>query len=204
METINIDVIAKEAGVSTATVSRALSGSSSVKESTRQKIIKIADRFNYRPSHFARGLMTKKTDTIGLIVPELVDEFFMELVRSIDNEAHNADKYLMVASSHSRRDIIETAIEFMSSGRVDGVILMAPKVQVKIHDIAKFKKKPIVFLNSCRYDKSSINFSVNNYEGAKSVVNHLISHGYRKIGIIKGPIGNCEADERFRGYLDAL
>lgn len=204
MKNININLIAKEAGVSTATVSRALSGNSSIKDSTRQKILRIADQFDYRPSHLARGLTTKKTDTIGLILPDLTGDYFMEVIHSIDNEAHKANKYLMVASSHSQRDTIETMVEFMSSGRVDGVILMAPKVQERINDLSKNKKKPVVFLNSCKNNKEIVNFSVNNYGGAKSVVEHLISHGYRKIGMIKGPQGNCEADDRALGFNDAL
>lgn len=204
MKNININLIAKEAGVSTATVSRALNGSSSIKDSTRQKIINIADSFDYRPSHLARGLSTNRTDTIGLILPELSGEFFMDVVNSIDNEAHKVNKYLMVASSHSQRDTIETMIEFMSSGRVDGVIIMAPKSQGRIDKLSRSKRKPVVYLNTCRSEQESVNFSVNNYQGAKSIVNHLISHGHKKIGMIKGPNGNCEADDRAKGFNDAL
>jgi LacI family transcriptional regulator len=204
MKTVNINIVAKEAGVSTATVSRALNGNSSIKDSTRQKILEVADRYDYRPSHLARGLMTKRTDTIGLILPELADDFFMQVVNSIDEEVHKVNNFLMVASSHSQRDSIETMMDFMASGRVDGVLIMAPKIQGRVQYLSRKKNKPVVYLNSCKCKTESVNFTVDNYGGAKSVVQHLISHGYKRIAIIKGPKGNCEADDRALGFQDAL
>ncbi|MBK8946901.1 MAG: LacI family DNA-binding transcriptional regulator [Ignavibacteriae bacterium] len=204
MKNINIETIAKEAGVSTATVSRALSGSLSIKDSTKENILKIANKFEYRPSHFARSLSTKKTDTIGLILPGLDGDFFMSVIHNIDDEVHKANKYLMVSSTNSQRDEIDTVIEFMATGRVDGILLMAPKLNKRIELISKKKQTPIVFLNSSKSINNIVNFTVDNFNGAKSVVEHLISHGYKKIAMIKGPKGNCEAEERFRGFQKAL
>ncbi|MFZ1289586.1 MAG: LacI family DNA-binding transcriptional regulator [Melioribacteraceae bacterium] len=204
MKNINILTIAKEAGVSTATVSRALSGSLSIKDSTREKILKVADQFEYRPSHLARSLSTKRTDTIGLILPELDGDFFMNVIHNIDDEVHKANKYLMVSSTYSHRDEIETVIEFMATSRVDGIILMAPKLNKRIELISKKKQTPIVFLNTSKSINNIVNFTVDNFNGAKSIVEHLISHGFKKIGMIKGPEGNCEAEERFKGYQKAL
>ncbi|MBK7107072.1 MAG: LacI family DNA-binding transcriptional regulator [Ignavibacteriae bacterium] len=204
MKNLNILTIAKEAGVSTATVSRALSGSLSIKDSTKEKILKIADQFEYRPSHLARSLSTKRTDTIGLILPELDGDFFMNVIHNIDDEVHKANKYLMVSSTYSQRDEIETVIEFMATSRVDGIILMAPKLNKRIELISKHRQKPIVFLNSSKNLNNIVNFTVDNFNGAKSIVEHLISHGYKKIGMIKGPEGNCEAEDRFNGYKKAL
>jgi len=201
---ININEIARRAGVSIATVSRALNNTGSIREATRQKILQIAEELNYKPNPIARSLSRKHTDTIGVILPELVDEFFMDIIRGIDEEAYRNDQYVMVSSSHSKRDIVQTLLEFMSSGRVDGVILMAPQFRDELTELIQKNKRPVVLLNSHNFINDSICFNINNYQGALAIVEHLIGHGYKKIGMIQGPEGNCDADERFRGFKDAL
>lgn len=201
---INIVDIAKQAGVSIATVSRALNNNGSVRAETRQKILQIANELNYKPNPIARSLSRKRTDTIGVILPELVDEFFMEIIRGIDQEAYKSGQYIVVSSSHSQRNIVETLLEFMSSGRVDGVILMAPQFHNEIAELIQKSKKPVVLVNVCREMKKVVSFNINNYQGAFAITEHLIKHGYQKIGMILGPEGNCDAQERYRGFKDAL
>lgn len=201
---INIIEIARRAGVSTATVSRALNNNGPVREETRQKILQIARELNYVPNPIARSLSRKKTDTIGVILPELVDEFFMEIIRGIDETAYRANRYVMISSSHSQRNIVETLLEFMGSGRVDGVILMAPQMQTELSSFLKKSKKPVVLLNVNNSIEDSVCFNIDNYNGAFSITKHLIDHGYQRIGMILGPEGNCDAEERFRGFNDAL
>lgn len=203
-QNINIKEVAEKAEVSIATVSRALNGNTLVKKATKDRILRIANELNYRPSPIARGLSMKKTDTIGLILPDLVGEFFMSVIHGIDEEAYKAKQYLTVSSSHSQRNIIETLMQFMSSGRVDGVILMAPKMHQDIPELLSKSKRPVVLLNSYQNHEEYVSISINNYQGAFASVEHLIGHGYKKISMIKGPNGNCEADERFSGYKDAL
>lgn len=200
----NINVVAKKAGVSIATVSRTFNEQELVKEDTRARIIQIAKELNYKPSPIARGLSTQMTDTIGVILPGLVGEFFMDIIHGIDEEAYKANRYVMVSSSHSQRNIVETLIEFMASGRVDGVILMAPQMQKEVADFLKKSKRPIVLINSCPDLTDVVNFQIDNYRGGYNCVEHLIWHGYKKIAIIKGPDENFDAQERYDGYVDAL
>ena len=200
----NINIVAEKAGVSIATVSRALNERELVKEETRSRIIRIAKELNYKPSPIARGLSTKTTDTIGVILPDLVGEFFMDIIHGIDEEAYKANRYVIISSSHSQRDIVETLIEFMASGRVDGVILMAPQMHKKVADFLTKSKRPIVLINSCSDLTDMVNFQIDNYLGAVSCVEHLIRHGNKEIAIIKGPAENCDAQERYSGFLDAL
>ncbi|MBL7095639.1 LacI family DNA-binding transcriptional regulator [candidate division KSB1 bacterium] len=201
---VNIKEIARRAGVSIATVSRALNNNGSVREETRRKILQIAKENNYKPNPIARSLTGKKTNTIGVILPELVDEFFTDIIRGIDEEAYQTDHYVMISSSHSQRNIVQTLLEFMSSGRVDGVILMAPKIRKELSELIQKSKRPMVLLNSCNSNNNSVCFNINNYQGAFTITEHLIGHGYKNIGMIQGPEGNCDADERFRGFSDAL
>lgn len=200
----NINQVAKKAGVSIATVSRALNGSELIREETRNKILEIAKDLSYIPNPIARGLSKHITETIGVILPDLVGEFFMNIIHSIDEEAHKANRYILISSSHNERDIVETTIEFMSSGRVDGVILMAPQMRKEISEVIKKSKRPVVLINAREELNNTVNFKVDNYQGALDNIKHLIGHGYKKIAIVKGPADNSDAYERFLGYKSAL
>ncbi|KAA3658568.1 MAG: LacI family transcriptional regulator [Calditrichaeota bacterium] len=201
---INIHDIARKAGVSVATVSRALNDNGPVSVKTRQRIQQIAKEYDYKPNPIAKGFARQRSETIGVILPELVDEFFTEVLRGIDEEATRANRYTLVSSSHDRRNIVEILLEFMSSGRVDGVILMAPFLHGDIHGLLKKSKRPLVLLNSGDDLSHFPSFNFNNYQGAFAVTEHLIKHGYKKIATLSGPDGNHDAEERFRGFKDAL
>lgn len=201
---VNINEIARRCDVSIATVSRVLNNKSSVKAGTRSRILQVAKELNYKPSPIARGLSRKRTDTIGVILPELVDEFFMNIIQGIDEQAHRHNLYLMISSSHSQRNDLETILEFMSSGRVDGVIIMAPAMQEEIYNIISRSKRPVVLLNCCAGKNDVVRFGIDNYRGAYLMTEHLVGHGYKTIGMVKGPERNVEASDRHKGFKDAL
>ena len=201
---MQIREIAHLAGVSVATVSRVINGKGPVKEETRKHILKIMKEHNYVPNPIARSLSTRHTDTIGVILPELVDEFFSDLIRGMDVEATKSNKYLIVTGSHSKKNIAETLLEFMTSGRVDGVILMAPLLHREIGELLSFAKCPVVMINSCLDDEKVISFNVNNVQGAEAITRHLIGHGYEHIGMILGPKFNYDAEQRFAGFKKAI
>ncbi len=202
---VDIKEVAKRSGYSTATVSRVYSNGEAVKSSTKQKILKIADELNYIPNPIARSLSKQSTDTIGVILPDLFGEFFMDIIHGIDEEAYKQNRFVIVSSSHSKRNFLETLVEFMGSGRVDGVILMASQIDEMVAKIIKKSKRPIVFINAGDELKNIVNFKINNYEGAFGIVEHLIlEHKYKKIGLIKGPDDNYDAIERTKGYYKAL
>ncbi len=201
---VNIHRIAELCGVSIATVSRVLNNKGPVKESTKQKILQVAAELNYKPNSIARGLSRKQTDTIGVILPELVDEFFMNIIHGLDEVAHKHNKYLLVSSSHSQRDDMETIFEFMVGGRVDGVILMAPSLNDQVYDIIKKNRRPVVLLNCGLKRDHVVRFGIDNYNGARQVVRHLIGHGYKRIAMVQGPEGNVDAAARWQGYKDEL
>lgn len=203
MDTTIIE-IAKRAGVSIATVSRAFNNNASIRVATRNKILQIAAEMNYRPNLIARGLSRKKTETIGIILPEIVNDFFSEIINGIDEEAYKNNHHILVSSSHSMRNEVEILLDMMGSGRVDGIILMAPLLRDDIVDLVRKSKRPVVLLNVDKNLKDVVSINIDNYQGAYTAVTHLINHGYKNIAMIKGPAGNCDADERFRGYIDAL
>ena len=202
---IDIHKVASKAGVSIATVSRALNGSTLVKPNTKEKILKIVDELNYIPNPIARSLSKQSTETIGVVLPDLVGEFFMDFIHSIDEEAYKRSWHVLISSSHSQRNMIETLIELMGSGRVDGVILMAPQIENKVSEIIQKSRTPVILINTCGDFTKIDQIKINNFQGAFNIVEHFIKiHNYNKIGIINGPKGNCDAEERLAGYLNAL
>lgn len=201
---ISIVELAQKAGVSVATVSRALNNKGPVSVKTRERIQQLAGQYNYKPNVNARGLQLQKTDTIGLILPELADEFFMDILRGVDEAASRSGYYIMVSSSHSSRDMLETMLEFMSSGRVDGVILMAPMLQVGLREMLSRSSSPIVLLNNYESLPNSACVNIKNLQGAYAMTEHLIRQGHKRIAVIKGPEGNCDAQQRLQGFQEAM
>ncbi len=200
----NIHEVAKIAGVSIATVSRAFNNSKLIKGDTKSRILQIAEELDYKPSPLARGLSTKMTDTIGVIIPDISGEFFTDIIHGIDEEAYRWNKFIIVASSHSQRNGVETLIDFMSSGRVDGVIMMAPQIHKEVPEIIAKSKRPVVLINSLNEIDEAVSISIDNYQGTVANIEHLMEHGFKKIAIIKGPKDNCDAEERYLGYRDTL
>ena len=124
---ITIKDVAREANVSVATVSRALNGHENVAPDVRQRVLEVADRLQYSPHHAARSLSSRRTQTIGVVLPDLYGEFFSELMRGIDAVAREAGRHLLVSSYHGNPDEQGAALRAMR-GRVDGLLLMSPFV----------------------------------------------------------------------------
>lgn len=205
--TITIREIAKKAKVSIATVSRALDNKPNVKKETKQLILSIAKDLNYKPNILARNFALKKTNTIGIILPEIADEFFPEIIRGVDEVAYSGGYHVMVASSHSKRTMIESIINFMGKQVVDGVVLMAPEFSNSIKEIIQKSSIPLVIINGNKEKEFDEYYSVgiDNFQGVYSMMEYLInSLNQRRIAFISGPPNNCDASQRRKGYLSAL
>src|SRR3954468_17731354 len=122
---VTIKDVAREANVSVATVSRVLNDSGPVSEDTRRLIREVAGRMRYVPHSGARSLITSKTETLGVLLPDLYGEFFSEVIRGMDNTAQRNGFHLVISRAYADRHGIETAIRAMR-GRVDGVVAMSP------------------------------------------------------------------------------
>lgn len=195
--------IARLAKVSIATVSRALNDDVKVKPETALKIKNIAAELRFVPSNAARSLITRKTETIGVLLPDLHGEFFSELIRGIDQAARGKAFHLLVSSSHGDVHEAEAAIKAMA-GRVDGLLVMSPHLNSEFLTSKLPLGLPAVLMNTRIADSSLPSFIVDNYGGAYSMVRHLVGQGHKNIAMIAGPEKNFEAQERLRGYRDAL
>ena len=195
--------VAREAHVSVATVSRALNDSGPVRDDTRRRVRDAADNLRFTPHGAARSLITSRTNTLGVLLPDLYGEFFSEIIRGIDRGARQAGYQLLLSSARNARDEMHGAFCAMY-GRVDGLVLMAPDVELAELFAERHDGTPIVFINSPVESPSARVITIDNYGGAYHMVKHLVRKGRERIAIIRGAESNHDAAERLRGYRDAL
>lgn len=201
--TATIKDIAREAGASVATVSRALNNTGIVTPKLKQKILQIATRLHYVPNSGARSLIMRRTHTVGVVLPDVYGEFFSELIRGIDLAARARQLHLLISTTHGSAAEAATAVRSMS-GRVDGLLLMSPHLDMQLLRDNVPKNLPTVLINSNASTKSLAAISVDHYGGAFALMRHLASLGHKRIAHIAGPVANFDARERIRGYRDAL
>ncbi|MDE2218744.1 MAG: LacI family DNA-binding transcriptional regulator [Gammaproteobacteria bacterium] len=195
--------VAMRARVSTASVSRVLNGSGAVTEPTRQRVLRAAQYLRYTPHEAARSLITRRTRTIGVLLPDIHGEYFSELIRGIDRAARLRGLHLLVSSSHGDAGEAALALRAMN-GRVDGVLVMSPYLNAKSLDAALPSTLPAVLLNTPEQAGRAPAFVIDDFGGAKAMVEHLRALGYQRIAHIAGPEGNYESAERLRGFQAAL
>ncbi|WP_137681729.1 LacI family DNA-binding transcriptional regulator [Aurantiacibacter suaedae] len=195
--------VAKAAGVSVATASRALNGMTNVTRPTRERIEAAARQLDYVPHSGARSLTRRRTDTIGVILPDLFGEFFSEMIRGIDLVVHGAGKTLLLGNMHGSMEETGQAIRAMR-GRVDGLLVMPPDSTAETIPDTLARDIPTVLLNARSADATIPFVTVDNYLGARLVTEHLIDRGARRIVHLAGPESNRDAGERDRGFRDVL
>jgi len=196
--------VARHAGVSVATVSRAINGTGPVRETTRQRVLQAARKLRFVPNPAARSLITRHTNTVGVFLPEIYGEFFSEVIRGADATARRRGYHLLVSGSHSERSEFDALLSAMR-GRVSGLIIMSPDIDAATLRENLPESLPIVLLNcSAGKDHAYDAITTNNAAGAAAMVRHLAGLGHRRIAMIEGPPNNVDARERKRGYLAAL
>ncbi|HEY7873004.1 MAG TPA: LacI family DNA-binding transcriptional regulator [Rudaea sp.] len=200
---ITIKDVARAAKVSVASVSRALNGHRSMAADTRKRILAAAKKLHYTPHSAARTLITRRTQTIGTLLPDLHGEFFSELIRGIDLAARARGLHLLVSSSHGNAAEAAAALHAMQ-GRVDGLLLMSPYLDASLLRRNLRSDLPIVLMNTPLKRERCAVLNVDNYGGAFAMVQHLVASGRRRIALIAGPERNFDASERLRGYTAAM
>jgi len=195
--------VALRASVSVASVSRVLTGAGPVAETTRQRVLEAVEALRYVPHSGARSLSTSKTQTVGVVLPDLYGEFFSELIRGLDVAAREHGYHLIVSSSHDDADEASAAIRSMR-GRVDGLIVLSPHLDAANLAASLAGRLPVVLMNGGAAETGRPSIVIDNHGGARSAVEHLLSLGRTRIAHIAGPTGNLEAEARMAGYAEAL
>lgn len=200
---VTIRHVAERAAVSIASVSRVLNGTGSVAASTRERVLRAVKALNYVPHASARSLITRRTHTIGVLLPDIHGEFFSELIRGFDQEARSRGLYLLVSSSHGNEAEVGRALRAMN-GRVDGVLIMSPFAHASLVDASLSAHLPVVMVNAPESVKAKPVIAVDNFGGACAMVRHLQSRGCRRIVHLSGASTNFDASERLRGFRAAM
>ncbi len=201
---VSIKDIARAAKVSHSTVSRALRHSSLVNADTRALIHKIAREQGYMVSAVARGLVTRHTNTIGVVVTTIADPFAGEVVGGIEEFFLRRDYSLILTACHSDRDREMRAVESLHQRRVDGIVVMASRIGAMYVPMLEEMKAPIVLINSHHSSEFVHSVRIDDFDGARAATRHLIDLGHIRVGYIGDRLGFQSDAERNSGYRQAL
>ena len=201
---VTIRDVAKEAGVSVATVSRFINKISYISQETEQKIQEVMKRLDYQPNEVARGLAKQKSNTIALIIPDITNPFFPELVIAIEDSAKQKGYNLILVNSHDADLKNPNFWKEFQSRYIDGFILASFDFNEEVLNSIEKLKIPFVKVDRAADFQSTDSIGVDNYQGAVMAVEHLIEIGCRKIAHISGPASFSPSIDRIRGYKDTI
>ncbi|WP_273319953.1 LacI family DNA-binding transcriptional regulator [Vallitalea guaymasensis] len=203
---VTIKDIAEKANVSVATVSRVVNNKSKgVGEETRKRILELIKEYDFQPSAVARGLVTKKSKIIGLIIPDLTNPFYPKMTKGIEDVAHEHGYNIILCDGNNSKEKEAAYLDFLNEHYVCGIIYN------NFHNISdtilnKILKSslPLVFIDSKPEIKGCKCVYLDNQRAMYEVIEHLLLNGHRKIGFITGPMDSYSTNERYKGYINAL
>ena len=203
---VTIKDIARELGISPSTVSRALKDHPDISTETKKAVNELAEKLNYQPNTVALNLRQKKTNTIGVIIPEIVHFFFSTVISGIEDVAYQAGYNVILAQSNESYQREVTDMKALFNSRVDGMLLSLSRETVNYDHIESIISKgvPIVFYDRMYKNPNTSNVIVDDYLGAKEAVLHLIDQGCKRIAHLEAASKLIISEDRFRGYTDAL
>ncbi len=206
METITIKDIARALNLSTSTVSRALRDSYEINPETKKAVLEYAGRMNYRPNPIALSLKENRSRSIGVIVPEIANNFFAQVINGIEEVAYNLGYHVVIFQSHESREREEINLDHLVSRKVDGILTSVSSFS---QDIPHFQDliargMPIVFIDRVPEEEKTFKVVANNYKGSYDATRHLLENGSKCIAQITSPKHLSITRERMDGYKDAL
>lgn len=207
MSVLNITIydVAREANVSMATVSRVVNGNPNVKPATRKKVLEVIERLGYRPNAVARGLASKKTTTVGVIIPDISNTFFAELARGIEDIATMYNYNIILSNSDQNEEKELHLLNTMLGKQVDGIVFMSGNVTPKL--VEEFEKSSVPIVLAASIEESGKIPSVNiDYEKASyEAVKSFLDKGHKNIAYVIGPLHDpINSAKKLAGYKKAL
>ncbi|WP_346320169.1 LacI family DNA-binding transcriptional regulator [Chitinophaga sp. YIM B06452] len=203
---VTIIDIAKELNLSKSTVSRALTGHKSVKPDTRQAVLELAEKLDYQRNMLAISLITKKTNTIGIIVPEFHSSYFPKAIIGAQEVASKAGYSTVICQSDETYETEVANTRVMLANQVDGILVSITKETRNFDHLKIFQRKgiPIVFFNRVCDEMDVPKVIVDDYDGSFRAVSHLIERGRKRIAHLAGPSSLKISEKRLNGYKAAL
>jgi DNA-binding LacI/PurR family transcriptional regulator len=206
---VTIIDVAKKAGVSPSTVSRVISGNSRISSATSKKVKEIMQEMGYHPNVMAKGLVSKTTQTIGIILPRPAEElflnlFFSEVIRGIVTHATRSEYDLMMTTGTTEREEVEAVTRLVKGRRVDGVILLYSRKSDPVIAFLKENDFPFVLIGRSEDYPDILSVDNNNFQASYDATKHLIAQGHQRIGFVSGPPNLIVSRDRMEGYTQAL
>ncbi len=203
---ITIKDIAKALGISTSTVSRALSDAWDVKRETRDQVLAMAEKLRYHPNLNAKNLQNKRTGTIGIIIPEFVNSFFPNVIMGIQDVLYKEDYHIFITQSNENREQELDNLRLLQEHNVEGIII---SITNEGGNEAAYKEvmdsgMPLVFFNRCPKTLAAPKVLIDDALMAEKAVEHLIATGHKDIWHLAGPVNLEISAMRAKGYANAL
>lgn len=202
--TATIEDVAARSGVSTATVSRVLSGSVPARPATRERVLAAARELDYRPSGIARALKRRETRTLGLVITDITNPFYPQIVRAVEAAAHERGYGIILADGgdDSARELEH--LDLLVERRVDGIVIASSRMTRRHADRLRATAVPVVLVNDSVAGSRLPTVTTAHRRGARMAAEHLIVLGHRRIGHIAAPPDQAAAGQRRQGVRDAL
>ncbi len=201
---MNITAVAKRANVSTATVSRTINGSANVSPETAARVRQAVEALAFYPNTNARALGSGRSSLYGLIISDITNPFFPELVRAFEDVAVEHGQEVLIANTNYDPRRMETCITRMLQRKVDGVAIMTSEMDERLIDVFSRRQIPLVFMDTGRSAPGISCVSMNYPAGVLAAIDYLTSLGHRRIAFISGPMSLTSARLRFTAFADGL
>lgn len=201
---MSIDDVAREAGVSVATVSRVLNNPEVVSAETTERVQEAITALDYRPNLFAKGLMTRRSNVLAIALPDIFGEFYSELLRGADTQAHDLGYHLLV-SSEARLNQGEESNRHLAFGLLDGLALMITEPNEALIEETVRSDRPVVVLDVDLRDRGIDSVVVDNATGTRQAVRHMLERTpAERCYFVGGPRENFDTGERLEAFVSAL
>lgn len=197
--------IANHVNVSVSTVSRVLNGRDRVSDKTREKVLSAIEKFDYKPNEIARSLRIKTSMTIGLVFPDISNEFFSMVGKGAESVARKNGYLVIVCNTNNDREIEEEYVNMLKQKQVDAIVLATVNKDKGYFERILNDNVPVVFVDNLPRLKNNYNsVTIDNVKAAFDLTGYLISRGHRQIGAIMGSMEETSAAERLEGFKRAL
>ncbi len=206
MDNINIKILAKELKISTSTISRAFNGSTDINKDTKERILAFAREHNFLPNHYASNLRDKKSKTLAVIVPEIVNDFFAQAINGIEEVARKKGFYILLYRTDDMFEKEVSFVNYLNNGKADGIIMSVSGEANDHNYLRKLEQKnvPVVFFDRVYEDIDVSKVTTNDYDSSFAATEHLIETGCKRIAYLVVNKSISIGKVRMQGYIDAL
>lgn len=203
---VTIKEIAKLADVSIATVSKVVNNKDDkISAATRERVLNIIKETGYVPNRIASSMVTKKTNTLGLLIPDIANPFFPELARGAEDLANKMGYTLILCNSDNKTEKEDAYLEMLQEKMVDGIIFVASSRRTELSSALQRVRVPVITVDREIPGLTvQAKITVDNESGAFEAVTHMIERGYKRIYHLSGPLTSLPARQRYNGYLRAM